>query len=403
MPVVPPLDAVLTGWEAQDLGARLVVPDPRLAAALEASRRHLVLGAADPHGRAGAGSGACADDEVTPLVRGALADLGRSDLLAAPPDGADAAPSVRLDVTAHPAAALAEATHLRRTGDRSNLADVVEDLAAAAELLGRGVRRRREPDPQAASLLAADGVEDLAAVLSPTQPDAAFALHELVISLRERGLAASARRASTAGAVEPSARRRFVEAGLAARNGDGPRAFSLLNDALDVGSDTWTWPAPDGGPARDAGHDRAANAALVRAVRSLLVRDEPDGLALLPVFTDAWYGGGIDVHDLPTDWGHLSYAIRWHGQRPAILWELAPWDANAAPARLSVPGLDAAWSTTERRGEALLAEVAPPRDLDPLRVVAEHPDADPAMRRPGQAPADVGSPPRPADDGGSFS
>ena len=411
LPAVPPLDAVVAGWEAQDRGARLVVPDPRLAEALEASRRHLLLAADGPTGRAGARSGAAVDDEVTPLVSGALADLDRADLLAGPPEGAEVPPSAPPDVTAHPTAVMAGATRLRRagaathdgTGDR--VGDVVEDLAAAAEVLGRDVRRNREPDPRAVSLIAADGVDDLAAVLAGSQPDASSALHSLVLALRERGLAASARKATSAGDAEPpSARRRFVEAGLAARNGDGARAFSLLADVLDDGTATWTWPAPPGaGRLGDAGHDRAANAGLVRAVRSLLVRDESDGLALLPVFTDGWYGGGIEVHDVPTDWGRLSYGVRWHGQRPALLWDVEPWDPSAPPIRLTVPGLDPSWSSTERRGEALLGEVAPPVDLDPLRVIAEHPDLDPAMRRPGDAPTDTAWREPEAGGGGSFS
>ena len=113
---MPPLDAVVAGWEAQDRGARLVVPDPRLAEALEASRRHLLLAADGPAGRAGARSGAAADDEVTPLVSGALADLDRQDLLAGPPEGAEVPPPAPPDVTAHPAAVMAGATRLRRSG-----------------------------------------------------------------------------------------------------------------------------------------------------------------------------------------------------------------------------------------------------------------------------------------------
>ena len=138
-------------------------------------------------------------------------------------------------------------------------------------------------------------------------------------------------------------------------------------------------------------------------MRCLLVRDEPDGLALLPVFTDAWYGGGIEVHDLPTDWGRLSYAVRWHGQRPALLWDVEPWESSTGSIRLTVPGLDPTWSSTDGRGEALLGEVAPPVDLDPLRVIAEHPDLDPAMRRPGEAPTDEAWRAPDPDGGASFS
>jgi hypothetical protein len=129
----------------------------------------------------------------------------------------------------------------------------------------------------------------------------------------------------------------------------GPDLDALLATA----GPTWTWPGAG------TGHDLGANAALVTAVRRLLVREVDDGLALSPGAPDAWLGQGWEVHDLPTAEGRLSYAIRWHGERPALLWELEP-PPGRRPARLTVPNLDPAWSTTEPRGEALLAAVAVP-------------------------------------------
>jgi hypothetical protein len=45
----------------------------------------------------------------------------------------------------------------------------------------------------------------------------------------------------------------------------------------------------------------------------------------------------------------VSFAVRWHGDRPALLWE-----CELAGIRLRAPSLDPNWSTTDRRGEALL-------------------------------------------------
>ena len=64
---------------------------------------------------------------------------------------------------------------------------------------------------------------------------------------------------------------------------------------------------------------------------------------------DAWRGRELDVHDAPTRRGSVSYAVRWHGRRPALLWDVP------AGVELRAPGLDPEWSTTEARGEALLA------------------------------------------------
>jgi hypothetical protein len=136
---------------------------------------------------------------------------------------------------------------------------------------------------------------------------------------------------------------------------------------------------------------------MVLAARTALVTESAGGLALLPAFPPGWYGAGVELHDAPTVHGRLSYAVRWHGRRPAVLWELEPHDG---PVRISVPGLDADWSTTELRGDALLNEVAPPEGLDLVREVAEHPDIDPVMRRPSETPVDL---PSSLPEGGSFS
>jgi hypothetical protein len=90
------------------------------------------------------------------------------------------------------------------------------------------------------------------------------------------------------------------------------------------------------------------------------------GLALASAVPDHWLGQGWEVHDAPTAHGRLSYAIRWHGERPALLWELEAHPGGTggagepAPVRLTVPGLDPGWSTTLPRGEALLAPVVTP-------------------------------------------
>ena len=50
------------------------------------------------------------------------------------------------------------------------------------------------------------------------------------------------------------------------------------------------------------------------------------------------------------DTGRLSYALRWHGDRPALLWQ-----CERPGVTLTVPGLDPSFSTAEQSGEALLA------------------------------------------------
>ncbi len=104
--------------------------------------------------------------------------------------------------------------------------------------------------------------------------------------------------------------------------------------------------------------DLAAAAGFWLAARSLLFHEQPRGEAgdtpvvdLLPRFPAAWRGGGLDVHKAPTLGGLVSFAVRWHGARPALLWEVA----SAGPVIVTCRGLDPGWSTAEARGEVLLA------------------------------------------------
>ncbi|MFL6205853.1 MAG: hypothetical protein ACJ739_10930 [Acidimicrobiales bacterium] len=146
--------------------------------------------------------------------------------------------------------------------------------------------------------------------------------------------------------------------------------YALLDDA----SPTWTW-ASDG-----AGHDPSRSAAFLLAVRDLLVDDAGERLALSPVVPDAWLGLGWEVHDLPTRFGRLSFAVRWHGDRPAVLWELEP--SGPGTARLTAPAMDPSWSSTNPRGEALLAPVPVPERASGRRGLTIPVTIEPVRRRP---------------------
>jgi len=63
----------------------------------------------------------------------------------------------------------------------------------------------------------------------------------------------------------------------------------------------------------------------------------------------AWLGANFEVHGLPTSArASIAYAVRWHGDRPAVLWE-----QTGDAVTLSASALDAAWSTAAVSGEAL--------------------------------------------------
>jgi hypothetical protein len=95
--------------------------------------------------------------------------------------------------------------------------------------------------------------------------------------------------------------------------------------------------------------------------RRILVAD-PDGatLDLLPApFPRSWAGQPVEAYGIPVGGDPsvtVGVAVRWHGERPAVLWEVA------GPAvALTSSGLDPAWSAGGGRGEALLrVRPAPP-------------------------------------------
>ena len=144
------------------------------------------------------------------------------------------------------------------------------------------------------------------------------------------------------------------------------RALDRLRWLMDAATPTWTWPEAihprlPGGCMGDGHHGWAA-ADFLSFVRNMLVRETgttAPGLALCSMIPDDWWGRGVEVHDAPTHFGRMSYAVRWHGDRPALLWELEPFDGvdGVDGVHLTAPGLDPAWSSREPRGEALLASV----------------------------------------------
>ena len=90
---------------------------------------------------------------------------------------------------------------------------------------------------------------------------------------------------------------------------------------------------------------------LLRQIRNLLVAENSDEpkIEVLRHYPSSWRGQGVEVHNAPTLWGSVSFAVRWHGDRPALFWDIP------VGVELSVPGLDADFVTREPKGEMLLA------------------------------------------------
>jgi hypothetical protein len=72
--------------------------------------------------------------------------------------------------------------------------------------------------------------------------------------------------------------------------------------------------------------------------------------ALLPYgLPTPWLGANFEVFGLPIGpRSRIDYAVRWHGERPAVLWDVA-----GDPVELTAPLLDPAWRSRDAKGEVL--------------------------------------------------
>ncbi len=407
---LPPAAAVARSWQAHTRrGLQVELPAGRLSDAVQANRRFLLL----------LQDGSLADDArlLVALARWGFGAEARERAVALrtrlDPPAADRPGAQGLLLSA-------VAEHCRLSGDTEWARSLVDPVAAAAEWVERTRQaRRRSADParrglppsatyanacwlfkgltDSVTMLRAAGEEKAAATAAswagtfgddleeslgimrrrlgvPAVPAAPAAPGEPVVppdlatieALCDSGLRPpddlavvrtlqAVREACGSGlAAEPALRLAAVEA----RMGDHS-ALDRLAQVVESASATFTWGVPSTG-----GHDPAVAVRLCLLVRDLLVRQTGDGLALCPLLPPAWVGQGLEVHDAPTPAGTLSFAVRWHGLRPALLWELHR--RGPGPVRLRAPGLDPQWSTVEAAGDALLGAVSelpppPPR------------------------------------------
>jgi len=113
-------------------------------------------------------------------------------------------------------------------------------------------------------------------------------------------------------------------------------------------------------PGRPASFSEVRRGASVgRFVMQIEQRIADGGRLLTAGIPRRWLGANFEVHGLPTATrSTVSFAVRWHGEHPAVLWE-----QQGDPQHLTAPVVDPDWSTDEVAGEALWA--APPQ---PTRI-----------------------------------
>ncbi len=382
--VMPEAEQVAKGWEVQTRrGVRLTVPDPALQAVIEAGRRHLVLA----HGGDDLAAWPRRPLEWTDAapVLGALGAYGFSEeveqVLATIPDRQALDGSLMGPVGcagANGAALVAVARHWRLTRQPDEIERLIGPVAKAAHWIDKRRHARRGPTFSAEDLAwSVQGLVDVAAMLDDLgQPEVATDARRFATSARDALVAMGGvpqPELSGAAVVDPIARaglspiRTLDLAEREAESAD-PVALDRLAWVLSVASATGVWPEVvhprTGGGSAGAGHHAATGAAVLGLVRNLLVREtggpsgRPAGVALCSLVPEAWWGQGVEVHEAPTNLGSLSFGLRWHGPRPALLWELVP-HPGVDDLALTAPGLDPSWRGSGLRGEALLAAPEP--------------------------------------------
>ena len=129
----------------------------------------------------------------------------------------------------------------------------------------------------------------------------------------------------------------------------------------------------------------------VRSIAWLESRLARAGALLPDGMPGDWLGQSVDVYGVPTGpRSSVSYAIRWHGERPAVLWE-----QTGATIELSAPVVAPDWCSSEAKGEALWP---PPPGAAPIAAThADEPNGDGNGRSSGGTEIDLDAEP------GSFS
>ena len=349
---LPPLDAIERGWAAHfDNTMRVDVPDERVPVVVSAARRHLLSGAFQPadswfwtHGT----------EPWAPAVAAAALHawghgLASRELLFAASGWDDLTVHARRPVAAGGSLLWAWAERLEREPDpdlEAVLAPWVEEVAVGLLRRPGWVGRRREPAEvkawravglaSSASLLSRWGDEQLG-------PDIVDALPSLIADIGDGSTLAVALAGHRLGLQYASLR------GLVSATVGLPVESEL--GALAARAD-----ATGAMASAVRSQDPGLSALVLLAVRRAMV-NEPAGsggpIALLEQPDPAWMGGTLEVHDAPVAGGSVAFGVRWHGQRPALLWDIT--NGAAAATSLTVPGLDPDWIDDRPHGEALLA------------------------------------------------
>lgn len=116
----------------------------------------------------------------------------------------------------------------------------------------------------------------------------------------------------------------------------------------------------DGVPVGPMAIDTAAMALRLSTVLSVFVRDTPSSIELLAGWDEVWFEKPIEINHIATRLGSVSFALRWSGNRPILLWEIEPAtgvERDLHDPIITAPVLDPHWHAHGWIGEAMLGTV----------------------------------------------
>ena len=326
----PPSESVVAGWERHlEALPEVRLGDPAWVDSVRRASSLLLVAGPDE-------VGTCLDRTIVPevgtsagraaRVAGAMARLGADDQLVPVARGLAAAQrlggSCRMGDRSDGSVALLWAAAAVLGGPRGPV--FAEELVAPAAVAIRRLRRGH----------GLDGVDPA---------DAAAALRMLapaLVAVGQPEVAADA--VAVAGRVAADA---VAVAGRVAA------------DAVSRATPVDPWPATEDGL---PGGDVAALADRLCPVLDLAGCDSAAGVEVLGSVSPSWLGAAMDVRSLRCAWGSLSWSLRWHGERPALLWEIEAAEGlgeDPAPT-VRAPGLDPGFVGLGWSGEALLGSSA---------------------------------------------
>ncbi|NNF55857.1 MAG: hypothetical protein HKN03_15625 [Acidimicrobiales bacterium] len=306
---IPDLATAVRAWDSLITSkSRVALPDQRLTALFDQGRGRLSLGFHDLHERITALDGSAGRELAAVALTGSSTEAGEllGRLVAD-----DWLPQARRLDEPESLGAVADGIAWAAILHAPLLADAV--LPVLTQLAQQSRRKRSEPGTQQA----------------------------------ERALARVAKLAGQGGAARAIDRR----LGLGS-DPSLPQSVAALSALTQEASETGSWGDDDIEPVTQG----------LIALRHLLVQerwenDQPE-IDLFTEWPTAWRGGAAELHALPTAFGLISAAIRWHGYRPALLWQFDRSDHFQSAIRLRCSALDPDWSTTAASGETLLAGAA---------------------------------------------